>query len=147
MTKDGESTAAGKSGPCGRGCKLCGMMRKVGEVEDKNGEKIPIEGDLDCRTKGAVYGIWCDKCVKIVYVGQTKRMVMKRLRDHLHCLKKEDESKPTYHFHRPGHTTEDMGVLVLEGVGEKDEAHRLERKRWWIERLGILEEEKRCYPR
>ena len=85
--------------------------------------------------------MWCDKCGKIVYVGQTKNMVMMRLYQHLQSLKEEDESSPAYHFLKSGHTTKDMGVVVLEGVGGTDEAHRLERERWWIERLGTLQEE------
>ena len=66
-------------------------MRKGGEVEDKNGEKIPIEGDLDCQTKGAIYGFWCEKSGKIVYMGQTKMMVMMRLYYHLYDLKKRGQ--------------------------------------------------------
>ena len=111
MTNDGESSAAGKSGPCGRGCKLCSMMRKDGEVEDKNGEKIPIEGDLDCRTGGAVYGIWCKKSGKIVSVGQTKKMV-----------------KEAHHYLKSGHTMEDMRVVVLAGVVGKTRRINLKEK-------------------
>ena len=122
-------------------------MRKVGEVEDENGEKIPIEGDLDCQTEGAIYGFWGEKCNKIVFVGQTKKMVMKWFSGHWYYLKKKDESALAYHFLKSGHTTEDMRVVVSEGVGGKDEAHRLERERWWVERLGTLQEENRCYPR
>ena len=66
---------------------------------------------------------------------------MMRVKDHRNDLEKCEESTPAYHFHRPGHTTEDMKAVVLEGLGGKDEAHRLERERWWIERLGTLQEE------
>ena len=47
----------GRSGPCGKGCKLCSYMMEVGEIKDKRGEVKKIKGELDCRTTGAVYGV------------------------------------------------------------------------------------------
>ena len=52
----------GRSGPCGKGCKLCGCMERVKEVQDKDGKTMKITGVLDCRTVGAVYGMWCRRC-------------------------------------------------------------------------------------
>ena len=62
----------GGSGPCGRGCKLCEFMVETREVMDKRGERKKIKGMLDCRTLGAIYGMWCKKCEKVVYVGKTQ---------------------------------------------------------------------------
>ena len=50
------------SGPCGKGCKLCKYMEVTKEVKDKRGEAKKIKGKVDCRTVGAVYGMWCKRC-------------------------------------------------------------------------------------
>lgn len=131
----------GKSGPCGRNCKLCGYMKEVNEVVDKKGRSMKIIGELDCRTVGAVYGMWCRKCEKIVYVGKTMNRVMDRFMGHRADLRAEDESKPAYHFRREGHKEEDMEVVVLEEVTGKDDMYRVTRERWWINCMGTFQEE------
>ena len=131
----------GRSGPCGRGCKLCKHMEEVSEVEDKGGKKMKIKGMMDCRTVGAVYGMWCRKCQKVVYVGKTMNRVMERFTAHRADLKKEDDSKPVFHFKKDGHEEEDMGVVVLEEVGGKDDTYRVARERWWMNRMGTFDGE------
>ena len=49
----------GGSGPCGSNCKLCKFMVETKEVKDKRGETRKINSKVDCRTVGAIYGIWC----------------------------------------------------------------------------------------
>ena len=66
----------GRSGPCGKRCKLCEHMEEVEEVEDQRGRKLRIRGVMDCRTVGAVYGMWCRRCERVVYVGKTMNRVM-----------------------------------------------------------------------
>ena len=135
----------GKSGPCKKGgkeCALCVMMMKEAtEVEDKEGKKWKIKGELDCRTVGAIYGMWCQKCGRIVYVGKTKNRVMDRFYGHRADLKEEEEEKPIHHFKKEGHSMEDIKVVVLERVQGKDDVYRTIRERWWMNRMGTFEEE------
>ncbi len=46
-------------------------MKKVDHVVDKDGKRIELVGEMDCRTVGAIYAMWCGKCEKVVYVGKT----------------------------------------------------------------------------
>ena len=131
----------GRSGPCGKGCKLCGCMERVKEVQDKDGKTMKITGVLDCRTVGAVYGMWCRKCEKVVYVGKTQNRVMDRFMGHRADLKGDDESKPAFHFKKDGHSEKDLGVVVLEEVAGKDDVYRVARERWWMNRMGVFGEE------
>ena len=134
-------TKEGGSGPCGKGCKLCKFMVETKVVKDKKGEMRMIKNEMDCRTIGAIYGIWCKKCGKIVYVGKTQNRVMDRFIGHRADLRGDDESKPAYHFKRANHTEEDMGVVVIEEVKGKDEIYRTTRERFWINSLGTYNEE------
>ena len=137
-----ERRKEGGSGPCGKGCKLCKHMQKTEVVTDKDGKEMRIEEQMDCRTTGAIYGMHCRKCEKVVYVGKTKNKVMERFNGHRADLRMEDETKPAYHFKKDGHSEEDMGVIVLEHVPGSDDVYRVARERWWINRIRRREQEK-----
>ena len=123
--------------------KLCKYMQRTDVVKDKDGKEMRIEEKMDCRTTGAVYGMYCGSCEKVVYVGKTKNKVMERFNGHRADLRAEDETKPAYHFKKDGHTEEDMGVIVLEHVPGNDDVYRVARERWWINRMGTFEGENR----
>ena len=129
------------SGPCGKECKLCKFMIETKEVKDKRGETKKIKGKMDCRTLGAIYGIWCKKCEKVIYVGKTQNRVMDRFIGHRADLRGDDSTKPAHHFKQAGHADEDMGVIVIEEVKGKDDMYRVTRERHWINCLGTFNEE------
>ena len=129
------------SGPCGKECKHCKFMVKTNEVKDKKGEMRRIKNKVDCRTTGAIYGITCRKCDKVVYVGKTQNRVMDRFIGHRADLRGDDSTKPAYHFRKEGHTEDDMGVVVLEEVRGKDDLYRVTRERYWINSMGTYDEE------
>ena len=110
-------------------------------MADKKGRKMKIVGQLDCRTVGAVYAMWCRKCERVVYVGKTMNRVMDRFMGHRADLRGEDESKPAYHFKKEGHVEEDMEVIVLEEVTGRDDMYRVTRERWWMNCMGTFQEE------
>ena len=116
-------------------------MMEANGIKDKRGEVKKIKGELDCRTVGAVYGMWCKRCEKIVYVGKTQNRVMDRFTQHRADLRGEDQSKPAYHFKRGQHKEEDMGVIVIEEVRGKDDLYRVTRERFWINCLGTYDGE------
>ena len=95
------------------------------EVADKRGEKKKIKGRMDCRTVGAIYGMWCKKCEKVVYVGKTQNRVMDRFIGHRADLRGDDSTKPAYHFKQEGHKEDDMRVIVIEEVKGKDDMYRV----------------------
>ena len=133
----------GGSGPCGRKCKLCKYMRETDTVQDKDGKEMKLERKMDCQTVGAIYGMHCKKCKKVVYVGKTKNKISERFNRHQADMKNGDESKPAFHFKRDGHEKEDMEVIGLEHVPGDDDVFRIARERWWMTRMGTLEEENR----
>ena len=58
-------------------------------------------------------------------------------------MRKQDDTKPAFHFKKEGHQEADMKVVGLEYVPGKDDVYRVERERWWIRKMGTLEEENR----
>ena len=120
---------------------MCKYMVEATEVRDKRGETRKIRGVMDCRTVGVIYGIWCHKCEKIIYIGKTQNRIMDRFIGHRADLRGEDESKPAYHFKQTDHTENDMGVVAIEEVKGKDDLYRITRERFWINCMGAYDEE------
>ena len=96
-------------------------MVETKEVTDKRGEQRKINGKMDCRTVGAIYGIWCKKCEKVIYVRKIQNRVMDRFIENRADLRGNDETKPAHHFKQERHQDEDMGVMVIEEVKGKDD--------------------------
>ena len=78
-----------------------------------------------------------------MYVGKTKNKISERFNGHWADFKNGDESKPAFHFKKDGHEEEDMEVIGLEHVPGDDDVFRIARERWWMTRMGTLEEENR----
>ena len=131
----------GGSGPCGKGCKLCSVMKNTDKVKDKEGKEMKIKGVVDCRTVGVIYGMYCKRCKRIIYVGKTKNKLMERFNGHRADLKNGDEQKPAYHFRKDGHHEGDMQVVGLEHVPGDDDVYRITRERWWMNKMGTFQEE------
>ena len=53
----------------------------------------------------------------------------------------ERRARQGFHFRREGHEVSDMGVVVLEEVGGKDDVYRVARERLWMNRMGVFGEE------
>ena len=116
-------------------------MVETKEVKDKRGQTRKIKSEMDCRTVGAIYGIWCRRCEKIIYVGKTQNRVMDRFIGHRADLRGDDPAKLAYHFKRGDLKEEDMGVVVIEEAKGKDDMYRVTRERFWINCLGTYNEE------
>ena len=63
-------TVEGISKACG-GCKLCINMKRTRTFSGQVGKVFQIRGEMTCETIGVVYGMECERCQKIVYVGKT----------------------------------------------------------------------------
>ena len=85
----------------------------------------------------------CGKGCKLCqFMVETKDVTDKRgHRGHRADLRGEDSTKPAFHFKQEGHTSEDMGVVVIEEVKGKDDMYRVTRERFWINCLGTYNEE------
>ena len=127
----------GRSGPSGKGCKLCKVMKETSKVKDKDGKELLLRGEMDCRTLGAVYGMWCRKCDKVVYVGKTMNRVMDRFNGHRADLKGTDhptrqpDDMPTPHFDLGIHVDISTLSILLDMQtrhgGERDNSKRVRR--------------------
>ena len=60
-----------KSEPCGKNCALCPYLQDTDKFHDTNGKQYSVRNYINCKSVNVVYAIFCIKCDKIVYVGET----------------------------------------------------------------------------
>lgn len=98
--------------PCNvKKCLTCKHVAAVQEIKGKKGKRR-IHHRFDCRSKCVIYAIFCAKC-NIIYIGETKRMLRERFREHLYGLTHGIPTEVTEHFTNV-HSREDMRVTALQ---------------------------------
>lgn len=96
-----------------------------------------VKSSFSCTTKNVVYCILCINCGKL-YLGETKRMLAERFREHLRDITKKKTTSPVaQHFNSAGHSIDDIVVCVLRQY--ENDAQRKEGEMRLIQRLGTLD--------
>jgi hypothetical protein len=104
--------------PCGRPrCLTCQFTSDQTNYQGPDG-CWSVQGSHTCTTENVVYVIKCSRCEKM-YVGETKRKLGDRFREHRRdILNKSDVSPVAQHFCVPPHTIH--GGLILREKKEKN---------------------------
>ena len=123
--------------PCNRPrCKTCERVVSCSTVHGPNGSFI-IHHSYTCTSSNLVYCIICSRCGDL-YIGETKRKLAERLREHLQDIRKNNRTSPVaQHFSRQGHSIEDVSVCVLTTCGSEN--IRKTKEMELINRLGTLD--------
>ena len=87
---------------------------------------------MNCKTENIIYAIYCKKCSKTVYVGQTGGSLYQRMLLNISRIKNQSQDDPVaQHFCLNKHTIEDFSVTPIERVST-GEIHRKLKKTFWI---------------
>jgi hypothetical protein len=95
-----------------------------------------------CQLPNVVYVLSCTKC-KVQYVGETKRPIIFRLREHLADIKNRRNQPVSNHFLKSGHLHKHLIPMVLEKIKgdtslEITTLTRRKAEEKWIYRLRCL---------
>ena len=118
-----------------KNCKYCKMLCTKGSITDlRNNASYTTKHNITCNSSNLIYCIECKKCNK-QYVGQTKRKIKDRIREHIYHTKKDTNSSDVpYHFNSNGHCGEqDMTIHILDFIYEHPESKRAQSLRNTIE--------------
>ncbi len=99
-------------------CRYCTRLNTSGEITSPStGEKSKCCKNVTCHSSNLIYCIRCTFC-NILYVGQTKRELKKRMVEHFRYITKPDLSQPLgVHFNQPNHPKLDaVEIYVLKFV-------------------------------
>ena len=101
------------------------------------GKSYPVRTSANCKTENIIFLIECRKC-KMQYVGETKNALHK----YLTCLRSDINSgtqRPaSAHFNFPGHSMEDLTIMIIEKIASNDGQTRRKLQRYWINELRSM---------
>ena len=122
---------------CGGGCAICRVFYE-GDMVPGAGGPMHYDKTIGCRTSNLVYGIWCAKCRRVVYVGQTGDTIYTRAQNHLSSIRcrREGRIPVSRHFWGEGHDVEDLRIIGLERAWGNSEDRRKFREMRWVGLLG-----------
>ena len=126
---------------CGRPrCKTCAHVKTGTEFTSAvTGVNFNARVTANCRTSNIVYLIQCRKC-KMQYVGETENPLHLRMNGHRSDYYRKLPDKPVAkHFYdTPGHTFEDVSVMIIEQLRSGGRTRRKDREGYWIYTLRTL---------
>jgi hypothetical protein len=118
-------------------CETCSCVNTADTIENRTtGRKFLVQTSATCKTENVVYMFECKKC-RMQYVGETGGPLHRRLNGHRSDIKRNTGTTVSAHFNQPGHTVEDLTVMVIEKI-HGDKNVRKSRERHWVHTLGTL---------
>ena len=123
---------------CSPKCQICPRILKDDIIKGTQQPDIKIKSHNGCETWNAVYGIRCDRCDRVVYVGETERTVSERLKEHLTDVRHERNKAVAEHFNQQDHDISDFKIVILEKCTDPSRYYRKIRELFWIERLNTV---------
>ena len=85
--------------------------------------------------RDVMYGLTCKERDKVVYVGETRRQLKERIKEHLRDIILSRDKPVAMHFNSSNHSINNVQVSVLERVYGQSKAIHLIRESEWINRL------------
>ena len=105
---------------CEKKCVICKYM-KVGTLHKSlSGKEFVFNDKIDCRTNNLIYGIYCDKCGAIVYVGETGTTLYERFQNHISSINHEKDEPIPRHFNQEDHSLHHFKIIGIEKNRRKD---------------------------
>ena len=138
--KTPDSCQAQGSSPCGHPrCRTCQhIWTEDTFVSTTTGCSYHVRATATCKTRNVIYLIQCRKC-KLQYVGETQNPLHIRLNGHRSDIRNKKLEKPVAaHFNTPGHSINNLSIMVIERMKNEDPDLRKKRESYWIHHLQSL---------
>ena len=90
---------------------------------------------MTCTTSNIVYMLYCRKCTRSQYIGETGNSLKTRFALHRSHIRQNQGTLVTRHFNQPDHCLQDMRCLPIEKQFLEDRKRREDREHFWIRKL------------
>ena len=122
-------------GECGKNCAVCRVMYKGQDRITGPGGKRSCTYDrtIGCKSRNVIYGIFCEVCGYVIYVGETGGVLYQRIQNHLSTIRcGRIEMEVAAHFTGKGHHLSDARFVGLEKVWRSWVTYRRVREQRWV---------------
>ena len=121
--------------PCGKYCAVCPYIMTSDKFEDHGGKKHNVKNYINCQSTNVVYAVYCRKCAKYVYVGETGDILYQRQLLNLARIKTKYGDPVAIHFYTDEYTIQDFSVMGLQKF-HSDEQYRKTIENLWKVKLS-----------
>lgn len=132
----GKDDQKGKGqGGCGKNCSVCRVIYKQEErIKGPGGiTTCTYDRTIGCRSRNVIYGVFCEVCDCVVYVGETGGALYQRVQNHLSSIRcGRGEMEVAAHFNGERHQLSDAKFVGLEKVWKCWVTYRRVREQRWI---------------
>ena len=101
---------------------------------------------MGCKSKDALYLVWCDRCNDKQYIGKVEsQKAHRRINKHRNDSKKDGTIGIDQHFRGQNHSFKDFRIIFIEEISDKNMTRNqvrqtlLKREDFWINKLNTLE--------
>ena len=126
-------------GSCQKNCCVCKVIGIRADKMTGPGRRVLCTYDrsIGCRSRNIIYGVYCEVCEVIVYVGETGGQFYQRVQNHLSSIRCEKtELHVAAHFNSVKHGISDVKFVGLEKVWKNWTIYRRIREQRWMTLLG-----------
>ena len=74
---------------------------------------------INCKITNVVYGVICQKCDELKYVGETGTTIYERIENHLTTIRKKKKNTIAQHFNMKDHKLQDFTIIGIEQIKKK----------------------------
>ena len=127
--------AANKCEKCGRDCALCSKIIESDVFSDTKNKKYTVKGYITCKTENLIYAVFCVKCNKYLYVGETGGTLYQRMLLNFSRIRTKYNDPMCQHFFNDGHTIDDFKVIGIEKI-YKGVTYRQTKERLWKKKMN-----------
>ena len=82
-----------------------------------------IKGYNNCKSASVIYSVYCKRCSKVLYVGQTGDTFYQRMLLNFSMIRTKKSDTIAEHFYSNGHSVQDFSVIGIEKI-YADETYR-----------------------
>ena len=131
------------NGDYGKNCVVCRVIYRDEEKINGPGGTSTCTYDktIGCRSRNVIYGIFCEVCKCVIYVGETGGILYQRVQNHLSSIRcGRNDMEVAAHFNGDRHQISNAKFVGLEKVWKGWVTYRRVREQRWI---GLFETHRR----
>ena len=122
---------------CDRKCAICPHMLKTTQFQSSTGEVFSVRGNINCKTANLIYGIHCDHCSRLIYVGETGTTLYERMNNNLSRIRTGYNDPVANHFREQNHSAAHLKIIGLEKFCGGLIARRT-KESFWMKKLRTI---------
>jgi hypothetical protein len=88
---------------CGKNCALCKHIMTDNKFYGTDNAEYKFKGYINCKSTSVIYSVYCKRCSKVLYVGQTGDTFYQRMLLNFSMIRTKKYDTIAEHFYLNGH--------------------------------------------